>query len=96
MDTVIQEPQLGTGHAVQVAAEPSAASCGADRLLVHYGDEALVRPESLRRLVASDVGPHAPIALLNARVRNPHGYGRVIRLADGSVDRMVEEARRDA
>src|SRR5206468_266325 len=37
------------------------------------------------------VSAAAPIALLNARVRDPHGYGRVIRLADGSVDRMVEE-----
>jgi bifunctional UDP-N-acetylglucosamine pyrophosphorylase / glucosamine-1-phosphate N-acetyltransferase len=90
VDTVIQEPQLGTGHALQVAAH-RLRELGADRLLVHYGDEALVRPESLQRLVASDVGPHAPIALLNARVHNPHGYGRVIRLADGSVDRMVEE-----
>jgi bifunctional UDP-N-acetylglucosamine pyrophosphorylase/glucosamine-1-phosphate N-acetyltransferase len=90
VDTVIQEPQLGTGHALQVATE-RLQQLGADRVLVHYGDEALVRPESLRRLVASDVGPRAPIALLNARVHNPHGYGRVIRLADGSVDRMVEE-----
>jgi bifunctional UDP-N-acetylglucosamine pyrophosphorylase / glucosamine-1-phosphate N-acetyltransferase len=90
VDTVIQEPQLGTGHALQVAAE-RLKQLGADRLLVHYGDEALVRPESLRRLVASDVGPRAPIALLNARVHNPHGYGRVMRLADGSVDRLVEE-----
>src|SRR5207237_4980330 len=44
--TVIQEPQLGTGHAVQVAAEQIKAS-PAQRVLVHYGDEALLRPESL-------------------------------------------------
>jgi bifunctional UDP-N-acetylglucosamine pyrophosphorylase/glucosamine-1-phosphate N-acetyltransferase len=88
--TVVQEPQLGTGHAVQVAAE-AVQRLGAERLLVHYGDEALVRPSSLRRLVATDVGPAAPIALLNARVRDPHGYGRVIRLMDGSVGQMVEE-----
>jgi bifunctional UDP-N-acetylglucosamine pyrophosphorylase/glucosamine-1-phosphate N-acetyltransferase len=66
-------------------------SLGARRLLVHYGDEALTRPESLQRLLAENVGPQAPIALLNARVRDPHGYGRVIRRADGNVDRMVEE-----
>jgi bifunctional UDP-N-acetylglucosamine pyrophosphorylase/glucosamine-1-phosphate N-acetyltransferase len=90
IDTVIQEPQLGTGHAIQVAAE-ALQRYAADRLLVHYGDEALVRPESLRRLMAADVDATAPIALLNARVRDPHGYGRVIRLSDGTVDRMVEE-----
>lgn len=88
--TVIQEPQLGTGHAVQVAAEPLRRS-GAERLLVHYGDVALVRRASLRRLVETGVGPDAPIALLTARVRDPHGYGRVIRQPDGTVEQMVEE-----
>ena len=88
--TIVQEPQLGTGHALQVAAE-RLRSFGAERLLVHYGDEALVRPETLQRLVATCVSAEAPIALLNARVRDPHGYGRVLRLSDGRVDRMVEE-----
>jgi bifunctional UDP-N-acetylglucosamine pyrophosphorylase/glucosamine-1-phosphate N-acetyltransferase len=90
VDTVVQEPQLGTGHAVQVAAE-RLQHYGAERLLVHYGDEALVRVDSLRRLIATDVNADAPIALLNARVHDPKGYGRVIRLPDGSVDHMVEE-----
>jgi bifunctional UDP-N-acetylglucosamine pyrophosphorylase/glucosamine-1-phosphate N-acetyltransferase len=90
IDTVVQDPQLGTGHAVQVAAE-HLQRAGAERLLVHYGDEALIRPESLRRLLGFDVGLAAPIALLNARVRNPHGYGRVIRQPNGTVERMVEE-----
>lgn len=90
IETVVQQPQLGTGHALQVAAACLKRS-GARRLLVHCGDEALVRPESLRRLIATDVGPDAPIVLLNARVRDPRGYGRVIRLPDGSVGQMVEE-----
>jgi bifunctional UDP-N-acetylglucosamine pyrophosphorylase/glucosamine-1-phosphate N-acetyltransferase len=90
IDTVIQEPQLGTGHAVQVAAE-ALQRYSAERLLVHYGDEALVRPESLQRLIAAGVDASAPIALLNARISDPHGYGRVIRLADGTVERMIEE-----
>ncbi|MGI9149808.1 MAG: bifunctional UDP-N-acetylglucosamine diphosphorylase/glucosamine-1-phosphate N-acetyltransferase GlmU [Chloroflexota bacterium] len=91
VDTVVQEPQLGTGHAVQVAAQ-RLQQYGGDRLLVHYGDEALVRPDSLRRLLAIGVSPDAPIALLNARVHDPTGYGRVMRLPDGGVDYMVEEA----
>jgi bifunctional UDP-N-acetylglucosamine pyrophosphorylase/glucosamine-1-phosphate N-acetyltransferase len=90
VETVVQEPQLGTGHAVQIAAE-SLQRLQAERLLVHYGDEALVRPESLQRLIATDIDESAPIALLSARVREPHGYGRVIRLADGDVGQMVEE-----
>ena len=90
VETVVQEQQLGTGHALQVAADALKAF-GADRVLVHYGDEALVRPESLRRLVGTQLSSEAPIALLNAHVRDPHGYGRVVRLSDGRVDRMVEE-----
>jgi bifunctional UDP-N-acetylglucosamine pyrophosphorylase/glucosamine-1-phosphate N-acetyltransferase len=90
VDVVVQSPQLGTGHAVQVAA-PRVRQLGADRVLVHLGDEALVRLESLRRLVASPIDDRSPVALLTARVTDPHGYGRVLRLPDGSVDRMVEE-----
>jgi bifunctional UDP-N-acetylglucosamine pyrophosphorylase/glucosamine-1-phosphate N-acetyltransferase len=90
VDVVVQEPQLGTGHAVQVAAG-ALREFDAERLLVHLGDEALVRPESLQRLLACELGPDAPVALLTARVRDPHGYGRVIRRVDGGVERMVEE-----
>ena len=90
VDTVIQESQLGTGHALQVAAS-RLRDVGAVRVLVHYGDAALLRPDTLRRLLAIEVGPQAPVALLCARVRDPYGYGRVIRLPDGAVDRMVEE-----
>jgi bifunctional UDP-N-acetylglucosamine pyrophosphorylase / glucosamine-1-phosphate N-acetyltransferase len=90
VDIVVQEPRLGTGHAVQVAA-PRVRALGAKRVLVHLGDEVLVRPASLRRLVDSQISEQAPVALLTARVKDPHGYGRVIRLADGSVGRMVEQ-----
>jgi bifunctional UDP-N-acetylglucosamine pyrophosphorylase / glucosamine-1-phosphate N-acetyltransferase len=91
VDSVLQTPQLGTGHAVQVAAEQLQAY-RPERVLVHLGDEALVRVESLCQLLDQSLSPEAPIALLNARVSNPFGYGRVIRLPDGDVDRIVEEA----
>jgi bifunctional UDP-N-acetylglucosamine pyrophosphorylase/glucosamine-1-phosphate N-acetyltransferase len=90
VEVVVQQPQLGTGHAVKVAAD-TLRKLGAERLLVHLGDAALVRPESLRRLLDSGVGVDAPIALLSARVSDPTGYGRIIRAPDGGVARMVEE-----
>ncbi len=90
VEAVIQDPQLGTGHAVQVAADAVQRS-GAERLLVHLGDVALVRPSSLRRLVETGVSPEAPVALLTAEVADPRGYGRVIRRSDGTVERSVEE-----
>jgi bifunctional UDP-N-acetylglucosamine pyrophosphorylase / glucosamine-1-phosphate N-acetyltransferase len=88
--TVEQQPPLGTGHAVQVAAD-RLRELGVERLLVHYGDEALVRVDSLRRLGDEPVGPELPISLLTARLANPTGYGRVLRGATGSVVGMVEE-----
>jgi bifunctional UDP-N-acetylglucosamine pyrophosphorylase/glucosamine-1-phosphate N-acetyltransferase len=90
IDVVVQAPQLGTGHAMQVAA-PHVQRLNPGRVLVHLGDGALVRPDSLRRLVDSPIGVQSPVALLTAKVSDPHGYGRVIRRADGSVERMVEE-----
>lgn len=90
VDTVIQEPQLGTGHALQIAAH-RVRELGAQSVLVHFGDEPLVRPRSLARLIERGVSPLAPVALLNARVRDPFGYGRVVRLKDGTVDALVEE-----
>jgi bifunctional UDP-N-acetylglucosamine pyrophosphorylase/glucosamine-1-phosphate N-acetyltransferase len=90
VDVVVQDPQLGTGHAVQVAAD-KVRKLGANRVLVHLGDAALVRPESLQRLLDSGVEPAAPVALLSARVSDPTGYGRILRSSDGGVKRMVEE-----
>jgi bifunctional UDP-N-acetylglucosamine pyrophosphorylase / glucosamine-1-phosphate N-acetyltransferase len=90
VDVVVQSPQLGTGHAVQVAAQ-QLKELGAERVLVHLGDSALVREESLRRLMDGGVGPETPVALLSARLKEPSGYGRVIRRPDGGVERMVEE-----
>jgi bifunctional UDP-N-acetylglucosamine pyrophosphorylase / glucosamine-1-phosphate N-acetyltransferase len=90
VDVVVQQPQLGTGHAVQVAAD-TLQRPGAQRLLVHLGDAALVRPESLKRLLDSGVDSRSPVALLSARVADPTGYGRIIRGPDGGVARMVEE-----
>ncbi len=90
VQTVIQQPQLGTGHAVQVAAE-ALRRTSPERVLVLYGDMALLRPGTLERLLETRVGPEAPIAILSARLANPYGYGRVIRRADGTVACVVEE-----
>jgi bifunctional UDP-N-acetylglucosamine pyrophosphorylase/glucosamine-1-phosphate N-acetyltransferase len=89
--TVVQEPQLGTGHAVQVAADLLQRDAS-DRLLVLYGDTVLMWPHTLHRLSEQQVGPDAPVVLLTARFANPYGYGRVLRAEDGTVAGMVEEA----
>lgn len=81
-----QEPQLGTGHAVAQAL-PHLADDAVT--LVLYGDVPLVTPATLERLVAQG---EAGVAVLTVSLADPSGYGRIVRAADGSVARIVEEA----
>lgn len=87
--TVVQEPQRGTGHAVQVAAPELPAG---ERVVVLYGDMPLLRPESLVDLVGLQrrAGPGA-IALTTSRPASARGYGRIVRDAAGAFERIVEE-----
>ena len=82
----LQEPQLGTGHALQQAL-PQLAPEGIT--LVLYGDVPLIRPESLRHLVAR--ASEAAMALLAVELPDPKGYGRLVRDASGKLQRIVEE-----
>ncbi len=81
----LQEPQLGTGHAVlqaMPAAVPSAPT------LILYGDVPLIRTSTLRRLI--EAAGRGSLALLTAHLENPKGYGRIVRVG-GAVKRIVEE-----
>ena len=82
---VVQEEQLGTGHAVMQALP---AVDDDSTVLVLYGDVPLIRPGALKELLAeSATGP----ALLTARVNDPHGYGRIVRTRKGRLTGVVEE-----
>ena len=87
---VVQEPPLGTGHAVMVALEAMGEVAG-DTVLVVPGDTPLLRPETLQALVAAL--PGAAAALLTTVMPDPTGYGRVRRDGDQVVG-IVEQ--RDA
>jgi bifunctional UDP-N-acetylglucosamine pyrophosphorylase/glucosamine-1-phosphate N-acetyltransferase len=80
-----QEPQLGTGHAVQQALP---VLSDADTTVVLYGDVPLIRPHTLQRLVAAS---RDGVAVLTAVLDDPTGYGRIVRDADGAVREIVEE-----
>lgn len=82
-----QEPQLGTGHAVMQAL-PMLKVGADDTALVLYGDVPLIRAETLRRLI--EAAGDDKLALLTARLPDPHGYGRIVRV-NGRVARIVEE-----
>ena len=84
--TVVQEPQLGTGHAVRQAA--AALDGFAGDVLVLYGDTPLVEAETLARLLAAR--GDAALAVLGFRPAEPGGYGRLVVAADGTLERIVE------
>lgn len=81
---VIQEPQLGTGHAVQQAM-PHLSDNG--HTLVLYGDVPLIRHDTLHRMQQAGEG----LVLLTVNLQNPAGYGRIVRNEQGDVQSIVEE-----
>lgn len=81
-----QKPQLGTGHAVLQALPLLDKQ---HPTLVLYGDVPLIRPESLRRLQAEAQGD--ALALITAQVTDAAGYGRIVRNAERSITRIVED-----
>ena len=83
----IQEPQLGTGHAV-LQAMPLLAAVPSAPTLVLYGDVPLTRVATLQALI--DAAGDDALGLLTAHLDNPRGYGRIVRV-DGAVTRIVEE-----
>jgi bifunctional UDP-N-acetylglucosamine pyrophosphorylase / glucosamine-1-phosphate N-acetyltransferase len=86
---IVQDPQLGTGHAVQQA--ESTLRGKTDLVLVTYADMPLLSPETLKRLVATQKASQGPLTILTVSAADPRGFGRVVRNTDGSVQAIVEE-----
>lgn len=87
--TVLQEPQLGTGHAAMQA--DSLLRGGTDMVIVTYADMPLLRGETFKRLVDTQRLNPGPLSLLTVRAEDPRGFGRIIRKPDGTVEAIVEE-----
>jgi bifunctional UDP-N-acetylglucosamine pyrophosphorylase/glucosamine-1-phosphate N-acetyltransferase len=95
--TVVQEPQLGTGHAVLAARQTLDGFHGEDgagHVLVLFGDTPLVTTNTLARMVQVAKGAEAPaLVALGFHSAEPAGYGRmVLDPADGRLLRIVEAA----
>jgi bifunctional UDP-N-acetylglucosamine pyrophosphorylase/glucosamine-1-phosphate N-acetyltransferase len=85
---VTQQPQLGTGHAVQQAIPSLVEDNKNDVTMVLYGDVPLVQPSTLQRLLeACGQG----IAILTEDLVDPAGYGRIVRGTQGQVVAIVED-----
>ncbi len=82
---VLQEQRLGTAH----AALQAAPLFGDGEVAVLYGDNALIRPDTMKRLLTRRAAGDVGLVLLAMRPDNPDQYGRVV-AHDGYVERIVE------
>ncbi len=89
---VIQDPQLGTGHAVMQAKEVLKGYKGLTVILC--GDVPLLKPETILSLVERHVDAKAVLTVLTTEPPRPHAYGRIIKNERGEVLKIVEH--RDA
>jgi len=94
VETVTQEVQRGTGHAV-LQTFPVLRDFGGD-LLVVSGDTPLVEAATMRRLLAAHAAHRNVITFATAYVADPTGYGRIVRDGRGAFLRIVEERDADA
>ena len=90
VQTIAQEPQRGTGHAMQVARR--ALGSRVKYAIVLPGDAPLVRSETLAELARLHHQSAASATILSAEWAQPAGYGRIIRREDGTVQAIVEDA----
>jgi bifunctional UDP-N-acetylglucosamine pyrophosphorylase / glucosamine-1-phosphate N-acetyltransferase len=88
-DCVLQEPQLGTGHAA-MQAEPLLKG-KTDLVIVTYADMPLLRGETFQQLVETQRLNSGPLTLLTVIADDPRGFGRIVRRPDGTVQAVVEE-----
>ena len=88
LEFVLQQPQNGTGHAVQQLLPVMEGFEG--ELLVLNGDVPLLRAETIDSLVSGHRSSGADVTLLTARLEDPTGYGRVFADAEGKVSGIVE------
>src|SRR5437899_505072 len=81
-ESVLQQPQHGTGHAMQIARRPLGSTKIA---IVLPGDAPLIRTETLRAMLAAHRSANAAATILSAVVGDPSGYGRILRKSETNI-----------
>lgn len=87
--TVLQSPQLGTGHAVSMVCPYLENFEG--EVIILCGDTPLITSETLKTFIAGHRELNSDITVMSAVFDNPTNYGRIVRNADGSLNSIVEE-----
>ena len=87
--TVLQSPQLGTGHAVSMVL-PFLDNFDGD-VIILCGDTPLITSETIKNFVEFHKNNKSDLTVMSAIFENPTNYGRIIRLDGGRVESIVEE-----
>ncbi len=87
--TVLQSPQLGTGHAVSMICPMLENYSG--QVLILCGDTPLITEDTLKKFVEYHKENKSDITVMSAIFENPTNYGRIIRDTDNSLKCIIEE-----
>lgn len=87
--TVLQSPQLGTGHAVSMVCPYLEEFEG--EVIILCGDTPLITSDTLKTFIAGHRELNSDITVMSAVFDNPTNYGRIVRNDDGSLNSIVEE-----
>ena len=88
-ETVIQDPPLGTGHAVKCCLTQLQELPPDRPVIILYADTPLIQPDTLREM-ASKINTGTDICLLGFHADEPTGYGRIIKSSTGRVEAIIE------
>ena len=87
--TVLQTPQLGTGHAVSMVCPMLESYNGL--VLILCGDTPLIKEDTLKEFVEFHKKQKSDLTVMSTIFKDPTNYGRILRSADNSVECIVEE-----
>lgn len=87
--TILQSPQLGTGHAVSMACPDLENFDG--QVIILCGDTPLIKEETLKKFIDYHNSKNSDLTVMSAIFENPANYGRIIRENDGTLKCIVEE-----
>lgn len=90
VECVLQEPQLGTGHAVDQARPVLERLDAATPVVVLGGDGPLIRAATIKALVKEHIAHGAAATMATSVIPDPTGYGRIVRDANGNFSAIVE------
>lgn len=87
--TVLQSPQLGTGHAVSMVLPYLENYCG--DVIILCGDTPLITSETLKEFIEYHKSTNSDLTVMSAIFENPTNYGRIKRTSQNKLDSIVEE-----